>query len=199
MMAVAETAGSCSESRAARSSARACSSKCRKTPESSSLYLSNKPVAHVICAQAAPKLIVKAGNSAALTADGQVNLLAAKNESSQASTNSNSSSSVGISYNLVSGWGVNASASKGQGKSDGQDTSYTNTTIAAGNIATIKSGSDTTLKGAVVTANTIKADVGQQFGGSLSIESLQYVAIEWLNPTPTRCLQLPVRLWGCLC
>ena len=73
--------------------------------------------------------------------------------------------------------GFSASASKGQGKSDGQDTSYTTTTIAAGNIATIKSGSDTTLKGAVVTANTIKADVGTNAGtggqGSLTIESLQ--------------------------
>ena len=117
---------------------------------------------------------VTAGNSAALTADGQVSLLAATNTASQLSTNSNSSTSVGVSYSVMTqSIGFNASASKGQGKSDGQDTSYTNTQIAAGNIATIKSGADTNIKGAVVTANTIKADVGQQFGGSLSIESLQ--------------------------
>ena len=82
--------------------------------------------------------------------------------------------SIGVSYSVMTqSVGFSASASKGQGKSDGQDTNYTNTQIAAGNIATIKSGADTNVKGAVVTANTIKADVGQQFGGSLSIESLQ--------------------------
>ena len=172
MMAVAETVSSCSKSRAATSRACGRSPRCRQTPESSLHYPSNTPVAHVICAQAAPELIA---------------------------TDFTFDASVGVSYSVLSGWGFNASASKGQGQCNGQDASYTNTQIAAGNQAVITSGGGTNLKGAVVTANTIKADVGQQFGGSLSIESLQYVAIELLNPTPTRCLQLPVRLWGCLC
>ena len=64
---------------------------------------------------------------------------------------------------------VNASSSKGKGSSNAQDTSFTNTSISAGNTATIKSGGDTNVVGGVVAANTIKADVG----GSLSIESLQ--------------------------
>ena len=147
MIAVAETVGSYSKSRSSASSAHGRIPRCRKTSESSALYLSNKPVAHVICAQAAPEVIA---------------------------TDFTFDASVGVSYSVMTqSVGFSASASKGQGKSDGQDTSYTNTTIAAGNIATIKSGSDTTLKGAVVTANTIKADAGQQSGGSLSIENLQ--------------------------
>ena len=147
MMAVAETVGSGSKNRSAASGARGRSPKCRKTSESSSIYLSNKPVAQSICVQAAPELIA---------------------------TDFTLDASVGVSYSVMTqSIGFNASASKGQGKSDGQDLSYTNTQMAAGNIATIKSGGDTTLKGAVVTANTIKADVGQQFGGSSSIQSLQ--------------------------
>ena len=111
---------------------------------------------------------VKAGGNTTLAADNQVNLLAAKNTSSQASTNSSSSSSVSVSYG-AGGWGFGASASKGKGSSDGADTTLTNTNIAAGNTASIQSGGDTNIKGAVVTANQIKADVG----GNLNIASLQ--------------------------
>jgi filamentous hemagglutinin len=95
-------------------------------------------------------------------------LLAARNTSSQTSTNSNSSGSVGVSYSAA-GWGFSVSGSKGKGSSDGSDTSFANTNIQAGNTATIQSGGDTTLKGAVVAANTVKANVG----GNLKIESLQ--------------------------
>ena len=111
---------------------------------------------------------VKAANTTTLTANNQINLLAAKNESSQTSTNSNSSSSIGASF---SAQGINATASfsRSNGKSDGQDTSFTNTNITAGNTATIKSGGDTNVIGATVQANQIKADIG----GSLKIESLQ--------------------------
>ena len=108
--------------------------------------------------------------AAQLAADNQINLLAANNESSQTSTNSSSSGSAGVSYGIFTGdVSVNASASKGKGSSIAQDTSFTNTDISAGNTAIIKSGGDTNVVGGVVTANTIKADVG----GSLKIESLQ--------------------------
>ena len=62
-----------------------------------------------------------------------------------------------------------ASASKGKGSSDGADTTFSNTNITAGNTATIQSGGDTNVKGAVVSANQIKAKVG----GNLNIASLQ--------------------------
>ena len=111
---------------------------------------------------------VKADNTTTLTADNNINLLAAKNESSQTSTNSSSSGSLSISWG-AGGWGAGASASKGKGKSDGEDNTFTNTNVSAGNTATIKSGGDTNVIGAVVEANQIKADIG----GSLKIESLQ--------------------------
>ena len=115
---------------------------------------------------------VKAGGSATLAADNEVNLLAAKNTSSQVSTNSSSSGSIGVSIS-AQGVSATASASKSKGKSDGQDLGFTNSQISAGNTASIISGGDTNIKGAVVTANQIKADIGQQFGGNLNIESLQ--------------------------
>lgn len=55
---------------------------------------------------------------------------------------------------------LNLSASGARGKADGADTSYSNTQIKAGNSVTLQSGGDTTLKGAVIAANTVKA-VGQ--------------------------------------
>lgn len=51
--------------------------------------------------------------------NGQVNLVAAKNESSQNTTNSSSSGFIGASIS-AQGVSATASASKGQGKSDGQ-------------------------------------------------------------------------------
>ncbi len=66
---------------------------------------------------------VKAGNNTTLTADNQINLLAAKNESSQTSTNSSSSSSIGARFS-AKGISANASISRGSGESDGQDTSF---------------------------------------------------------------------------
>jgi filamentous hemagglutinin len=114
---------------------------------------------------------VKAGNSATLAADNQVNLLAARNESSNTNSNSASSGSLGVSFGLGANGGVsfNASTSKSQGAGNGNDTTFTNTQVQAGNSASITSGGDTTLKGAVVAANQIKADIG----GNLNIQSLQ--------------------------
>jgi filamentous hemagglutinin len=111
---------------------------------------------------------VEAGNSVQLSADNEVKLLAAKNTTSQNSTNSSSSSSVGISYG-TNGLMFNASGSKGSGKADGTDTSNTNTEVRAGNQAALTSGGNTTLEGALVKADQIKADVG----GDLKIESPQ--------------------------
>ncbi|WP_175541851.1 hemagglutinin repeat-containing protein [Polaromonas sp. YR568] len=111
---------------------------------------------------------IEAGRAVQLLADNQVKLLAAQNTASQNSTNSNSSGSLGISYG-TSGLLFNASASGGKGRGDGADTFYTNTQVKAGEQVSITSGGDTTLQGAVVKANQVKADVG----GNLNIASLQ--------------------------
>ena len=162
-MTVAETASSSSKSPSGTSKTRRRSSKCSKSVKSDEFNPSKVPPAQWIRAQAAPDLIVVTS-----PADNQINLLAAKNESSQTSTNSSSSGSLSVSYG-AGGWGFGASASKGKGKSDGEDTIFTNTNVSAVNTATIKSGGDTNVIGATVEANQIKADIG----GSLKIESLQ--------------------------
>jgi len=112
--------------------------------------------------------VVEAGRAAQLLADNKVNLLASQNVESQNSSNSNSSGSLGISIG-TSGLLFNASASGGKGKADGTDVSYTNTEVKAGQQVTITSGGDTSLQGAVVKADQVKAIVG----GNLNIASLQ--------------------------
>ena len=113
---------------------------------------------------------VKAANNATLTADNAITLQGATNQASSTNSSSSSSSSVGMSYSVLTGAvGFNASASKGQGSGNGQDTTYTNSQINAGNTATLQSGGNTTIAGAVVAANRIRADVA----GNLNIQSLQ--------------------------
>jgi filamentous hemagglutinin len=115
---------------------------------------------------------VDAGGNLALAADDQVNVLAAQNTQSQTSKNSSSGTSVGVGINLggsQSGLSFEFSANQARGKADGVDTFYTNSYVSAGKTATIISGGDTTLKGAVTTAETIKAIIG----GDLNIVSLQ--------------------------
>jgi len=111
---------------------------------------------------------IEAGRAVQLLADNQVKLLAAQNTVSEKSTNSNSSGSIGISFG-TDGLLLNLSASGGKGRGDGEDTFYTNTQVKAGDQVSITSGGDTTLQGAVVKANQVKADVG----GNLLIQSLQ--------------------------
>jgi filamentous hemagglutinin len=110
---------------------------------------------------------IKAGDTVTLDADNKVQLLAARNNSSQTSSNASSSGSIGVSLG-ASGVGVTASASQGHGNADGQDQTWSNTHVQ-GNTVVIQSGGDTDVKGAVVTGNTVKANVG----GNLNIESLQ--------------------------
>ncbi len=111
---------------------------------------------------------VQAGNVVNIQADNAVQLLAAVNTATQTSTNSSSSGSVGIGFG-TNGLTVNVSASQGQGHGDGSDISYANTQVQAGNKVILQSGGDTALKGAVVSADTVVANVG----GDLNIESLQ--------------------------
>lgn len=56
-----------------------------------------------------------------------------------------------------------------RGKADGNDVTYDNTHVEAGNTLALQSGGDTTLQGAVAKAEQIQAEVG----GKLKVESLQ--------------------------
>jgi filamentous hemagglutinin len=74
-----------------------------------------------------------------------------------------------LTYAAQTGVSVGVSASKGKGSANGSDTTYTNTHINAGDKVSLQSGADTNLKGAVITAPQVQAQVG----GNLQIESLQ--------------------------
>jgi filamentous hemagglutinin len=111
---------------------------------------------------------LSAGRILSLYAQDQIQLQAAQNSASQQSSNSSKSSSLGVSFG-TSGLGVTASTSRGRGNADGSDLTYTHTQIKAGEQIFLTSGGDTSVKGAVVQAPRIDAQVG----GNLLIQSLQ--------------------------
>lgn len=87
----------------------------------------------------------------------------------------NSSASVGIALQLGNsggGFGFTGSVSKGGGNGNGGETTHTSTHIAGADSVSIKSGSDTNVKGATVEGKQVTATVG----GNLNIESLQDTA-----------------------
>jgi Hemagglutinin repeat len=114
---------------------------------------------------------IEAGKATSLKADDQVNIVAAQNTTQESSNSKNSSGSIGVGFQLGAGGaqaGVTVSASAGKGQGAGNSTTYTNSQVA-GNTVNIESGGDTTIKGGVVKADQVTANVG----GNLNIESLQ--------------------------
>ncbi|MED5596360.1 two-partner secretion domain-containing protein [Janthinobacterium sp. P210006] len=115
---------------------------------------------------------IGAGGNLTLFADDKINLLAAQNTATQTSKNSSSGSSIGIGYTFggtQNGFSLDIAANQARGKADGTDNYYTNTYVTAGKTATIISGGDTTLQGAILAADTVKGAIG----GNLNIISLQ--------------------------
>jgi len=115
---------------------------------------------------------IRAGRDASLVADGDINLLAARNTSQQDSDSKGSSASVGIGFSLGgsrNGFTLDLGVSGNRGEADGDTLTHTNSHVQAGNTATLISGGDTNLRGAVVSGKQVIADVG----GDLNIESLQ--------------------------
>ncbi len=114
---------------------------------------------------------IVAGKQIGVFAEHALNLQGAANTQTQASDSSNSSASVGLVLSLGSntGFGVNVSGSLGRGNSDGSDLAWTNARLAAGRQVTLQSGTDTNIRGAVVSAPQVVV----ASGGPLNIESLQ--------------------------
>jgi hypothetical protein len=75
---------------------------------------------------------------------------------------------VGVSIG-TSGFLVTAGMSEGEGHENGQDRSWTETTVSAGEKVALESGADMVLKGAVVSGDQVTANVGDD----LTIQSLQ--------------------------
>jgi len=115
---------------------------------------------------------VSAGRHVGLAAEDEIRLLAAANTGSSQSSSQSGSASIGVSVGLGTqgtGWSVIAGASRGKGNADGQDAAWINAKVSAGGTASLASGTDTTLRGAVVEGERVVAAVG----GDLAIESLQ--------------------------
>lgn len=115
---------------------------------------------------------IGAADTVTLKSDGELVLEAQASTNTQAMSSHSSSAGAGLAVSIGkagTGLGIIANASKAKGKATGDDGTWTNTEITAGRRASLRSKSDSRLKGAVVKAPTIDAHVG----GNLLIESLQ--------------------------
>ena len=113
---------------------------------------------------------IAAGNTVNLAADNAITLEASKNTWEQHGSNSSSGASVGVGFATGSqnGFTIELGMSQGKGKDDGSEVSYNNTHVSGGKAVNVSSGGDLTLRGAVIDAPKVTADVG----GNLNIESL---------------------------
>ncbi|MBO7776116.1 contact-dependent inhibition toxin BcpA, partial [Burkholderia pseudomallei] len=111
------------------------------------------------------------GKNVALDANNAITLQSAQSTEQNTSSNSSSGWNAGVAIGVGKNTGISifANASNAHGQGNGSSVTQTNTTVAAGNTLTIKSGGDTTLAGAKVSGDKVKADVG----GDLTMTSLQ--------------------------
>jgi filamentous hemagglutinin len=114
---------------------------------------------------------IDAGKNVSLAADNNITLEAAANTKKESSTSrsSNASIGVGVSFGETNGITLEVAAGSQSGRDNGTDGAWTNTTVKAGQLVSINSGGDTTVRGAIVSGKRIEADVG----GNLRIETLQ--------------------------
>ncbi|WP_371365415.1 hemagglutinin repeat-containing protein [Pseudomonas sp. QL9] len=115
---------------------------------------------------------LKAGNDMLLAANRDITLEAAANTQKLDGKNSSSGGSIGASVGAGpqgAGLSIFASANQGSGKEKGNGTTWSETTLDAGDRVSLISGRDTTLKGAQVSGEQIIANVGRD----LTLQSLQ--------------------------
>nr|WP_308444869.1 hemagglutinin repeat-containing protein [Paraburkholderia adhaesiva] len=111
------------------------------------------------------------GKNVGLDANNAITLQSAQSTETDSSSNSSTgwNAGVGIGVGKNTGISIFANGSNSHGQGNGSSVTQDNTTIAAGDTLTMKSGGDTTLAGAQVSGNTVKADVS----GDLTMTSLQ--------------------------
>ena len=109
------------------------------------------------------------GKNVALAAKQNIELLAGENSSRTTSENEASSAGIGVSFSPQGLSGLSLSASKAQGNSKENASTYTPTEIAAKDTLQIESGKDTNILGSTVQGNKVTAKIG----GNLNIETLQ--------------------------
>ncbi|HDR9104764.1 TPA: hemagglutinin repeat-containing protein [Burkholderia vietnamiensis] len=111
------------------------------------------------------------GKNVALDANNAITLQSAQSTEQDTSSNSSSgwNAGVGIGVGKQTGISIFANGTNSHGQGNGSVVTQTNTTIAAGDTLTMKSGGDTTLTGAQVSGDKVTADVG----GNLTMTSVQ--------------------------
>ena len=115
---------------------------------------------------------LQAGHDVLLSAARDIDLRAGANTQKLDGSNKSGGGAVGVSLGVGSGGGglsVFANANSGVGKEKGNGTTWTETTVNAGNQLTLNSGRDTTLEGAQANAQKVVADIGR----NLTLTSLQ--------------------------
>lgn len=99
-----------------------------------------------------------------LKAGNDINLQSAQATSNSSSSSSSMGASIGVSAGLTLngiGVGISGSAHAGTGKSNSESTTQVNSHVTGTGDLTLESGRDTNLKGAVVSGETVTADVGR--------------------------------------
>lgn len=115
---------------------------------------------------------LKAAGDTSLHAAKDITLAAASNTQQTTGKNSSSGGGVGISFGVGSGsagLSIFASVNGAKGHEKGNGTVWSETTLDSGGDVSITSGRDTTLSGAQVNGNSIKAEIGRD----LTMSSLQ--------------------------
>lgn len=115
---------------------------------------------------------LKAAGDTSLHAANDITLAAASNTQQTTGKNSSSGGGVGISFGVGSGsagLSIFASVNGAKGHEKGNGTVWSETTLDSGGDVSITSGRDTTLSGAQVNGNSVKADIGRD----LTMTSLQ--------------------------
>ncbi|WP_428554872.1 hemagglutinin repeat-containing protein [Pseudomonas edaphica] len=105
-----------------------------------------------------------------LLAKNNITLESAQDRKNWDNQNSNNKTSIGASFNIgdQNGFTLDLGAKMAKGMGTGQEVTQVNSTVDTG-VLVLKSGQDTTLAGAQVRADAIKADIG----GNLNIASRQ--------------------------
>ncbi|WIE49868.1 hemagglutinin repeat-containing protein [Pseudomonas sp. GM17] len=114
---------------------------------------------------------LQAGNDVVLAAANDIDMRAGANTQKLDGSNTSGGGAIGISLSVGSsgaGLSIFANANSGVGKEKGNGTTWTETTVNAGNQLTLNSGRDTTLEGAQANAQKVVANIGR----NLTLSSL---------------------------
>ncbi|PAJ80118.1 hemagglutinin repeat-containing protein [Burkholderia ubonensis] len=111
------------------------------------------------------------GKNISLDANNAIKLHSSQSTERDTSSNSSSGWNAGVAIGVGKNTGISvfANGTNSHGQGNGDSVTQINTTVTAGNTLTMRSGGDTTLTGAQVSGDKVKADIG----GNLTTTSIQ--------------------------